>query len=110
VHAPEVTTAVGPARYDASMSDDTTPQDKLRAHAVARLRAKQGYWWQLAGSVVAAVVMVLIWALSGMGYFWPVWPIAFIVLALILGAIRTWGPGSSGLSETQIQNEMRKLQ
>ncbi len=91
------------------MSDDTNHQD-LRAHAVARLRARQGDWWQLGGSVVAALVMVVIWALTGMGYFWPVWPIAFIVLALILGAVRTWGPGSSGLSESQIQDEMRKLQ
>lgn len=46
-----------------------------RAGVVAR-RAR-ALWWVtgLAPWAVMAVVFVVIWALTGAGYFWPVWPI-----------------------------------
>jgi len=106
VHAQKLPHASRSSRYDAGMSDSS----ELRDRALSNLKAKQAFWYQLGGSVVAAVVMVLIWLLSGMGYFWPVWPIAFIVLALILSAIRIFGASGRGPTESQIQDEMRRLQ
>ena len=48
--------------------------------------------------VVVSVMLIAIWALSGMGYFWPVWPIG----AMALGALGGSGcaPGRRHLRRT----------
>jgi hypothetical protein len=33
--------------------------------------------------VPLAVLLIVIWALTGAGYFWPMWPIAAMVLATV---------------------------
>jgi hypothetical protein len=44
---------------------------------------------ELAGFLATSVLLVAIWALTGMGYFWPVWPIlgwgVFVVPAALYG-------------------------
>jgi hypothetical protein len=35
--------------------------------------------------VVVSVMLIAIWALSGMGYFWPVWPIGAMALSALGG-------------------------
>ena len=36
-------------------------------------------------------ICVVIWLVSGAGYFWPLWVILFVVLRLAVHARRTWG-------------------
>jgi len=40
-------------------------------------------WARLAPVAPLAVLFVTIWALTGFGYFWPVWPIMGIALATL---------------------------
>jgi hypothetical protein len=54
--------------------------DAPRRHA-ARPRAA-GEWQAWAG---VAVLLLVIWALTGAGALWPVWPIGFWALGLVLG-------------------------
>jgi hypothetical protein len=42
---------------------------------------------ELAGFVVTSVLLVTIWALTGMGYFWPVWPILGWGVFVVPGAL-----------------------
>jgi len=35
--------------------------------------------------VLVSIMLVAIWALSGMGYFWPAWPIGAMLLSGMLG-------------------------
>lgn len=42
---------------------------------------------RLAGYAVISVFLILIWALTGLGYFWPIWPILGLGLALSLRAL-----------------------
>lgn len=52
-----------------------------REAAVKRLKAKQDFKNHALIYVVVNALLVVIWALSGAGYFWPIW------------AIMGWGVG-----------------
>lgn len=54
-------------------------------------------------------MFIVIWAVTGMGGFWPIWPIAGIAIGVVATGIRAFGPGSTGPSESDIQAEMRRL-
>lgn len=41
-----------------------------------------------------SLLMIVIWALTGREYFWPVWPILGFSVAIIWQAFAVWGPGS----------------
>ena len=84
--------------------------DELRQRAVASLRAKQGLWYTLATWVVLSIFFVVIWALTGMGYFWPAWPIAGIAIGVAFSGFNAYGPSRGALNESKIQDEMRRLQ
>jgi hypothetical protein len=63
---------------------------RMRPPSPRRTRAKANLlrlllWWGL-----LSVVLVVIWAASGRGYFWPVWPILGFILALGAQAIGVW--------------------
>ena len=88
-----------------AMSDSS----KLRDQAISSLKAKRGFWNFLIVAVVISALMVGVWALTGMGYFWPMWPMFGLGIAVVFSAIGTYGPGRRGPNESQIQAEMRKL-
>ncbi len=50
--------------------------DNRRESAVKRLKAKRDFRTHVATYVVVNGFLVLIWALSSGGYFWPIWPMA----------------------------------
>jgi uncharacterized membrane protein len=81
----------------------------LRDQAISSLKAKRGFWNFLLVAIVISALMVAIWALTGFGYFWPMWPIFGLAIALVFTAIGAFGPKRGQPSEAQIQSEMRKL-
>jgi len=44
-----------------------------------------------AGPLVTAVLLV-VWAATGAGYFWPLWPLLGMSIALIAAIYRAYGP------------------
>jgi len=60
------------------------PPGPRREEAKASL-LRLALWWGL-----LSVVLIVIWAASGRGYFWPVWPILGFMLALGGQAIGVW--------------------
>lgn len=56
---------VAPASYDA----------ELRQRALKSLKAKQEFRAHLTSYVVVNAFLVALWAVTGRGYFWPIWPI-----------------------------------
>jgi uncharacterized protein DUF1707/2TM domain-containing protein len=60
------------------------PPGPRRAAAKANLLRLLLLWGLL------SVVLIVIWAASGRGYFWPVWPILGFMLALGWQAIAVW--------------------
>lgn len=92
------------------MSDKVSPEqlgsDDPRTAAIARLKAKQHLRYQAVVFAVLTVFFVVIWAVSGAGYFWPIWIIGGFAVAL---GTQAWALyGSKPITETDIQREMGK--
>ena len=82
----------------------TTNEDR-RHEAIGRLKAKRDIKTQLAAYLVVNAGLVLIWALTGAGYFWPIWPIGGWGIGLALSA---WAVYQRPISEDQIRTEMER--
>ena len=56
--------------------------------AAKRAESIKGFWRMLIGFVIVWLICVLVWALTGQGYFWPFWPALGMVLGAIYAGIR----------------------
>jgi hypothetical protein len=83
--------------------------DDLREVARKRIKARRDFWYMELVFLTITALCVIVWLVSGMGYFWPMWPIFGFVIATIFTAISTFGPGSRPISEDRIDDEVRKL-
>jgi 2TM domain len=52
-----------------------TDQNDKRQAAIGRVKAKRAFRFHLTIYVVVNLLLIVVWALTGLGYFWPVWPI-----------------------------------
>ncbi|HET9508515.1 MAG TPA: DUF1707 domain-containing protein [Gaiellaceae bacterium] len=72
------------AAYAARRRADLLPLlADLPAPAAPRPRARRRPAPDFAPVLVLAAALVVIWALTGAGYFWPVWPIAAVALSTV---------------------------
>ena len=85
-------------------------EDELRAAAIRQLKKKADFR-RVAGVFVGVwLLLTAIWALSGMGYFWPIWAILGMAIALFFVGLDAYGrPKSAVPTETEIEREMRRL-
>ncbi len=83
--------------------------DPRREAALARLKHRKGLQKQLKTYVITNITLIVIWALSGQGDFWPVWPITFWGLALLYQAWAFQHP-EKPISDQDIENEMNRMQ
>lgn len=88
-----------------SMSDS----DDLRTRAIDRLEGKQQFWGIVAVWVGVSALTVIVWVLSGAGYFWPMWPMFGIGIGVVAAGWRVFGPTAGGISEAKIQSEIERL-
>lgn len=82
--------------------------EKLRDAALASLKHRRGLKEQLKTYFITNITLVVIWALSGRGDFWPIWSIAFWGLSLIWQAI-SFNHRSRPITEDEINDEMKRL-
>ena len=80
--------------------------DERRVAAIARIGDKRDFRNHALVYCAVNALLVVIWAVSGAGYFWPIWPIAGWGIALVLHAWRTYG--HRPISEDEIDEEMRR--
>ena len=86
----------------------TDAETSLRDEAIRRLKAKREFRVHLVAYLVVNTAIVITWAMTSAGFFWPIFP--------ILG----WGIGlffhgwdayvRRGISEGEIQREMERLE
>lgn len=90
-----------------SMIDpNTVSDDELRQRAVARLESRREFWTHVAAYVLVNGAFVVIWALTGAGFFWPVFPILGWGIGLFFHG---WETFSGGPKEERIRREMERL-
>ena len=87
----------------------STSDEELRQRAVRRLRKKAEFRSHLTSYVLVNALLVGIWAVTGQGYFWPIWPILGWGVGIGFHAWETYGQRSHGPTEDQIKREMDKL-
>ncbi|HKF81562.1 MAG TPA: 2TM domain-containing protein [Solirubrobacterales bacterium] len=81
--------------------------DHARQLAIQRLKMKQDFKGITAGGAFAVLICIVIWALAGGGYFWPVWVILGIAIAVVAQGWKAYGPANR-ITEADVQREMRK--
>lgn len=85
-----------------------TDQD-IREVARKRIKARRDFWYMIAVFVVVSIILVVVWAFGGTGYFWPMWPLFGFGIATMFSALSVFGPASRPISQERIDDEVRKL-
>jgi len=81
--------------------------EQTRELAIQRLKLKQDFKGILAGGLLAVVVVVIIWALAEGGYFWPMWVMLGVAIAIVGQGWKAYGP-SNRITEADVQREMTR--
>jgi hypothetical protein len=82
--------------------------EALRQRAVHRLKKKAEFRSHLTSYVLVNALLVGIWAFTGQGYFWPIWPLLGWGVGIAFHAWDTFGHRSE-ITEDQIRREMDRL-
>ena len=78
-----------------------------RELAIQRLKLKQDFKGIAAAGVGAAIVAVVIWAIGGESYFWPVWVMLLAAIPISIQGWKAYGPANR-ISEDDVQREMSR--
>jgi len=80
----------------------------VRERAVRRLKKKRDFRGHLLVYVLVNSCLVIVWmATGGNGFFWPIFPMAFWGIGVVMNAWDVYH--GDDFSEEQIQRELRKL-
>jgi hypothetical protein len=60
--------------------------------AAERRHARRDALALLCAGPLLTLVLLAVWAAAGAGYFWPVWPMLGMSIALLAGLWRAFGP------------------
>jgi hypothetical protein len=78
----------------------------LRAKAIERLERRREFWAHVACYVLVNGGLLVIWAMTGAGFFWPVIPIIGWGIGLFFHG---WDTFSGNPKEGRIRREMERL-
>lgn len=81
-------------------------QSELREQAVVRLRQKREFGAHLLAYGMVNTIFVVIWAVTGAGFFWPIFPLMGWGIGI---AFHGWDAFGRPPTEEQIHREMDRL-
>jgi hypothetical protein len=90
-----------------SQAPTTVPPVDLRDRAVEQLRKKRAFYGHLLVYALVNTMIVVIWAMTSGGFFWPVFPMLAWGIGVVMNAWDVW---HGEFSEDQIAREMTRLQ
>lgn len=79
-------------------------RDEQREVALKRVKGRRDFRNHVAAYLIVNTMLVLIWAFSGAGYFWPIWIIAAWGIGLALNAWAAYF--EKPITEDEIRREM----
>jgi len=83
-----------------------TTDEALRDLALTQLKKKRDLWANLLAYVLVNGCLIAIWAVTGSGFFWPIFPILGWGIGVFFHA---WDVYSGAPSEARIRREMDRL-
>ena len=84
------------------------PDDEiLRKKALSQLRKKRVLKREVQTYFTVNLALIVIWLVTGMGYFWPIWPVLGWGISL---AVQSWklAHPERAFSTEEIEAEMRR--
>ena len=90
------------------MSTEIPESAELRAQAVKQLKKKSDFRTHVLIYVLVNAFLVVIWAVTSAGFFWPVFPMVGWGIAVVANAWDVYGGGDVP-TESQINREMERL-
>lgn len=88
------------------MSEEIRVEGDPREEAIERLKGRREFVTHLVTYVVVNAFLIMIWYVSGAGYFWPVWVLGGWGIGLALHAYTTFF--QRPISEAEIEREMHR--
>ncbi|HEY1285016.1 MAG TPA: 2TM domain-containing protein [Solirubrobacterales bacterium] len=85
-----------------------TSDEALREQAITRLKKKRDFRGHVFIYVAVNALLVVIWAVTGAGFFWPVFPILGWGVGVAANAYDVYG--RHPISEEEIRRETERLQ
>jgi hypothetical protein len=80
----------------------------VRAEALRRVRERRDFVTHLITYMVVNIALVLVWATTGLGYFWPGWVIGGWGIGLVLHAWTAFL--QHPITAADVDREMERLQ
>ena len=84
-----------------------TTEPELREQAITRLKKKRDFQTHLLIYVCVNALLVVIWAVSDSGFFWPIFPIAGWGIGVVANAWDVYG--RKPITEDEIRREADRL-
>jgi hypothetical protein len=82
-------------------------EDVLREQAITRLKKKRDFLTHVVIYVLVNAMLVVIWLVTGSGFFWPIFPIVGWGIGVAANAWDVYG--RKPISEDEIRQEMSRL-
>jgi hypothetical protein len=89
------------------MTIDDTRDLALRERAVKRLKKRRDFYGHILFYLLVNTFLVVIWAVTSSGFFWPVFPLVGWGIAVVMNAWDVYV--SDEVDEEKIQREMEHL-
>jgi hypothetical protein len=83
-------------------------EDELREQAIAQLKKKRDFRTHIFIYVLVNAMLVVIWAVTGAEFFWPIFPIVGWGIGVAANAWDVYG--RKPISEDEIRRETERLQ
>ena len=90
------------------MTIDDTRDLALRERAVKRLKKRRDFYGHILVYLLVNAFLVVIWAMTGAGFFWPIFPIVGWGIGVIMNAWDVYF--AEDFDEEDIEREIRHIQ
>ena len=89
------------------MAPNESTETGLRDRAIRRLKKRRDFFAHLLVYVMVNGFIVVIWALTSQGFFWPIFPMVGWGIGVVMNAWDVWR--GDELDEDAIVREMNRL-
>jgi hypothetical protein len=89
------------------MTTANSADNTLRDRAVRRLKKRRDFFAHLLIYVLVNTFVVVIWAVTSSGFFWPIFPIVGWGIGVVMNAWDVWR--GDEFSEEEIAREIQRM-
>jgi hypothetical protein len=88
-------------------TEEVTKEEELRKRAIERLKKKHDFRGHLLVYTMVNTFLVAIWAVTGAGFFWPIFPVVGWGIGVVMNAWDVYR--SAEPDENRIRREMELM-